>query len=223
MSDDHRDHRHHVSPGGDTVDLPGAPAGITVTKFSVGEMDNNCYLLRSDDALIMIDAATDAERIVEVIGPGTTPDVVVTTHRHHDHIGALPALAEHGRPRLYAGTLDVAAITVATMVSDLRGVWDGDVITAGDISLEVIGLMGHTPGAIALLLGDALLFTGDSLFPGGPGRTRTEGDFGQLMDDLETKVFDRFADDVAVHPGHGDSTTLGAERPQLGTWRERGW
>ena len=93
--------------------------------------------------------------------------------------------------------------------------------------LEVIHLVGHTPGSIALLYRDPAggphLFTGDSLFPGGPGRTTNPQDFTSLMDDLETKVFGRLPDDTVVYPGHGADTTLGKERPAIPEWRARGW
>ena len=112
-----------------------------------------------------------------------------------------------------------------------RLVSHGDTIAVGDAELSVIHLRGHTPGSIALCYdaGGALadtphLFTGDSLFPGGPGNT--EGDpqrFGQLMTDLEERVFGRLPDGTWVYPGHGQDTTIGAERPQLGEWRARGW
>ena len=109
----------------------------------------------------------------------------------------------------------------------LVGAWDGDEVTIGDGELEVIGLVGHTPGSIALAFtgsdGVVHLFSGDSLFPGGPGKTSSPADFASLMGDLETKVFARFDDRTVVHPGHGDGTTLGAERPQLAEWRARGW
>ena len=112
-------------------------------------------------------------------------------------------------------------------VENVLGVWDGDEVALGDESLEVIGLVGHTPGSIALAYqspgGPAHLFTGDSLFPGGPGKTGTPADFSSLMDDLERKIFDRFDNLTRVHPGHGDDTTLGEERPQLAEWRSRGW
>ena len=97
----------------------------------------------------------------------------------------------------------------------------------GDNQLEVIALRGHTPGSIALLYrepsGAAHLFTGDSLFPGGPGKTNSPEDFTSLMDDLERRVFGVLPDDTWVYPGHGDDTTLGAERPHLAEWRARGW
>ena len=90
----------------------------------------------------------------------------------------------------------------------------------------MIGLVGHTPGSITLCYvgGDRThLFTGDSLFPGGPGKTTSPADFASLLNDLETKIFDRFDDNTVVHPGHGDDTTLGAERAHLAEWRKRGW
>ncbi|MEJ7831741.1 MAG: MBL fold metallo-hydrolase, partial [Nocardioides sp.] len=90
-------------------------------------------------------------------------------------------------------------------------------------------IAGHTPGSIALLYDDPHesghphLFTGDSLFPGGPGRTTEESDFLRLMSELETKIFQRLSDQTWFYPGHGDDSTLGDERPNLGDWRARGW
>lgn len=219
-------HAHHVTPGGPETVVARTPE-LTVIKFSVGPMDNNAYLLRhADGATVLIDAAADPRRITEVIGGD--PDVVVTTHRHHDHVGALAEIGTAGSIARYAGTPDVEAIEQATGVTGTTRVWDGDTISAGGIALEAVGLVGHTPGSIALVLtapglDHPVLFTGDALFPGGPGKTGSPADFASLLDDLETKLFDRFDDDVAVHPGHGDSTTLGAERPSLPQWRERGW
>jgi glyoxylase-like metal-dependent hydrolase (beta-lactamase superfamily II) len=106
---------------------------------------------------------------------------------------------------------------------------DGDTVRVGDLVLDTIGLRGHTPGSVALALSAAgdvartVLLTGDSLFPGGPGKTASPADFHRLMDDLEERVFGVFADDALVLPGHGDNTSLGAERPHLQQWRARGW
>ena len=106
---------------------------------------------------------------------------------------------------------------------------DGDTVTVGDLAFDVIHLRGHTPGSVALALrgpatgGTVQLFTGDCLFPGGVGKTWKDGDFEQLLGDVTSRVFDVFADETVVYPGHGDDTTLGAERPHLGEWRERGW
>ena len=136
-------------------------------------------------------------------------------------------MAEATKAELVAGRPDVDAIATGAWVEDVAGVWDTDTIALGEATLEVIGLVGHTPGSIALayVADDQVvhLFTGDSLFPGGPGKTSEPEDFATLISDLETKVFARFADSTVVHPGHGDDTTLGAERPHLEEWRARGW
>jgi glyoxylase-like metal-dependent hydrolase (beta-lactamase superfamily II) len=102
----------------------------------------------------------------------------------------------------------------------------GDTVRAGDVELKVIHLRGHTPGSIALRYDAAAephLFTGDSLFPGGPGKTTSAADFTSLMNDLEQRVFDQLPDPTWVYPGHGNDTTLGAERPHIPEWRARGW
>ena len=104
---------------------------------------------------------------------------------------------------------------------------NGDTITIGELSFDVIHLRGHTPGSVALALNGAdeatHLFTGDCLFPGGVGKTWQDGDFEQLLDDVTSRVFTVYGDSTVVYPGHGDDTTLGAERPHLGEWRGRGW
>jgi glyoxylase-like metal-dependent hydrolase (beta-lactamase superfamily II) len=197
-----------------------------LVKVSVGPMDNNAYLLSSPTGTVLIDAANDAQRLLAIIGSGT-PQTIVTTHRHGDHIQALADVAAATGARLVAGRPDAEAIAADGSVSPVVGVWDGDEVALGDEALEVIGLVGHTPGSITLAYqgpgGGAHLFTGDSLFPGGPGRTQNPKDFTSLMDDLEAKIFGRFGDDTVVHPGHGDDTTLGDERAQLDEWRARGW
>ena len=216
---------NHVRPGGPPL-VVRLSTSVTMTKISVGPMDNNAYLLQSGTgATVLIDAANDSDRLLKLINdqPLTT---IVTTHRHGDHWHGLAAVAEATGARLVAGRPDVDAITQGAKVHGLVGVWDGDEVELGDESLAVIGLVGHTPGSITLAYaggGTTHLFTGDSLFPGGPGKTRSPQDFTSLMDDLEAKIFGRFDDAAVVHPGHGDDTTLGVERPRLGEWRQRGW
>ncbi|GAA2101228.1 MBL fold metallo-hydrolase [Microlunatus panaciterrae] len=217
----------HVEPGGPPL-VTALSDTVTLTKISVGPMDNNAYLLRAGGqpgAGVLIDAADDPERLTTVIG-SEQPAVIVTTHRHGDHWQALAELARSSQAQLVCGRPDVDAIATGAWVEGLVGVWDGDVIALGDESLDVIGLVGHTPGSIALAYrGGPVphLFSGDSLFPGGPGKTGSAADFATLMDDLEHKVFAEFDDQTVVHPGHGDDTVLGQERPQLPTWRARGW
>ena len=215
----------HVVRGGPPL-VEKLSSTVTLSKISVGGMDNNAYLLESGSGGVLIDAADDAEQILALIGGGTVA-TVVTTHRHGDHWQALPMVAGATGAQLISGRPDLDAIATGAGVEGLVGVWDGDAIALGDESLEVIGLVGHTPGSITLVYagddGRTHLFTGDSLFPGGPGKTWSAEDFGSLMDDLEAKIFARFDDQTVVHPGHGDDTTLGAERGQIPEWRARGW
>jgi glyoxylase-like metal-dependent hydrolase (beta-lactamase superfamily II) len=207
----------------------GVPAvrelgGLTVTKVSVGPFDNNAYLLRcrQDGSQVLIDAADDAPTLIDLAGPAGLA-TVVTTHRHYDHWQALADVVAATGAASLAHTADAADIPVVTAT-----VTDGDTIPVGDCALEVIHLVGHTPGSIALLYrdpaGTAHLWTGDSLFPGGVGNTHTnDKDFDSLIGDVESKLFDRLPDDTWFYPGHGKDSTLGAERPHLPQWRARGW
>jgi glyoxylase-like metal-dependent hydrolase (beta-lactamase superfamily II) len=217
----------HVQQGGAPL-VERLSDTVTLTKVSVGPMDNNAYFLwSSSGAAILIDAANDGARLLHLLGVEPKLDTIVTTHRHGDHWQALSQVQAATSARLVCGRPDVDAVATGAWVENVSGVWDGDRVELGDESLEVIGLVGHTPGSIALAYqspdGTAHLFTGDSLFPGGAGKTTTPADFASLMDDLETKIFARFDDLAHVHPGHGDDTTLGAERPHLAEWRARGW
>jgi glyoxylase-like metal-dependent hydrolase (beta-lactamase superfamily II) len=198
--------------------------GLTLTKVSVGPMDNNAYLLkcRSDGTQVLIDAANDAATLLDLIGPAGLA-AVVTTHSHPDHTGALREVVAQTGARSVAGADDAAEIPVVT-----HTVSDGDTIAVGDCTLEVIHVVGHTPGSIVLLYrepdGIAHLWTGDSLFPGGVGNTRgNRKNFASLINDVETKLFARLPDDTWFYPGHGKDSTLGVERGSLPEWRARGW
>jgi glyoxylase-like metal-dependent hydrolase (beta-lactamase superfamily II) len=214
-------YRGDVTPGGppQVRELPA----LSITKVSVGPMDNNAYLLRcrATGAQALIDAANEAPRLLELAGADGL-GTVITTHRHHDHWVALREVVAATGARSLAHAADAEALPV---VSETLA--DGDVIEVGACPLEVIHLVGHTPGSVALLYRDPTghphLFTGDALFPGGPGKTTNPRDFTSLMDDLEEKVFGRLPDDTWFYPGHGRDSTLGAERPALPQWRARGW
>lgn len=193
---------------------------------SVGPMDNNAYLLVDAGVGLLIDAAADPVALLAMIGD-TPLSTIVTTHRHHDHLAALADIAHHTGARLVAGAPDAAAIESAAGVTIDDRVWDGDVLRVGAAELAVIGLVGHTPGSIALAhspaQGPVRLFTGDALFPGGVGKTWAASDFDTLYSDVVGKLFAAFDDGTEVWPGHGRPTTLGAERPRLAEWRARGW
>jgi glyoxylase-like metal-dependent hydrolase (beta-lactamase superfamily II) len=215
----------HTDPGGAAIrrELDG----LTISKLSVGPMDNNAFLLvcGATNEALLIDAANDADRLADLVGSGDgRPELrhLVTTHRHPDHWQALGAVAGMFQTRQIAHPLDAPELPIPMDVL----VDDGDTVRFGDIELEVVHLRGHTPGSIALLYRGPdrpHLFTGDSLFPGGPGRTTNPEEFTSLLNDLEKRVFDRLPDDTWVYPGHGDDTTVGAERPSLPEWRDRGW
>ncbi|MFM9379216.1 MBL fold metallo-hydrolase [Gordonia sp. VNK21] len=197
-----------------------------VVKLSVGPMDNNAYLVTdaATGAQLLIDAANDADSILTLLGTVDGHLVgIVTTHGHFDHWQALEAVSSATGVPTAAGEADAPDLPIA---SD-RLLRDGDTVTVGDLTLDVIHLVGHTKGSVALALtersGRVHLFTGDSLFPGGVGKTWQPGDFEILLGQVTEKLFDRYGDDTVVYPGHGKDTTLGAERPALDSWRERGW
>jgi glyoxylase-like metal-dependent hydrolase (beta-lactamase superfamily II) len=206
---------------------PGGPPGIrelpelTIIKVSVGPMDNNAYLLRSAGEQLLIDAANEPDRLLTLLGAGGL-STVVTTHQHGDHWQGLHDVVGVTGAESLAHEADAPEIPIVS-----ETLKDNDRVQVGDAELEVIHLVGHTPGSIALLYRDPAgpphLFTGDSLFPGGPGRTTNPEDFNSLMTDLETKIFGRLPDETWFYPGHGNDSTLGAERPSLPEWRARGW
>ncbi|MFC4121311.1 MBL fold metallo-hydrolase [Nonomuraea zeae] len=209
---------------GGPADVRELPA-LTICKLAVGQFDNNAYLLRSTETGdgLLIDAAADADRLLALIGDQSVGSIV-TTHQHGDHWQALEQVAKVTGAQLIAHPLDASALPLPVD----RTVEDGDTITVGPITLEVIHLRGHTPGSIALLYDGGEdgrhLFTGDSLFPGGVGNTWKDAErFNQLYTDVTERIFDRLPDDTWVYPGHGKDTTLGAERPALPEWKARGW
>ncbi|WP_203335813.1 MBL fold metallo-hydrolase [Nocardioides limicola] len=213
----------------------GGPADVrelstlTVTKVAVdAQMSNNCYLLtcRQTGDRLLIDAADEAPRLLELVGDSLA--TVVTTHQHWDHHRALAEVVAATGCAVLAGAPDADAITEQTGVPVTRTLEHGDTVRVGEVSLAVIALRGHTPGSVALRYDDPTghphLFTGDSLFPGGVGNTFGDADaFVQLLDDVETRIFAELPDDTWFYPGHGDDSTLGAQRPHLAEWRARGW
>jgi glyoxylase-like metal-dependent hydrolase (beta-lactamase superfamily II) len=200
-------------------------AELIITKMSVGDFDNNTYLLRcrQTDEQLLIDAAAEPDRIMSMVGNSGLAKVV-TTHQHGDHWQALADVVSATGAATYAGAADAGGIPVPTD----HPLKDGDRISVGECTLEVIHLVGHTPGSIALLYDDPAgtphLWSGDCLFPGGVGNTfGSDENFRSLFHDVRTKVFDRLPDETWFYPGHGNDSTLGAERPHLAEWESRGW
>jgi glyoxylase-like metal-dependent hydrolase (beta-lactamase superfamily II) len=214
-----------VAPGGPT-DVREL-SHLVIRKMSVSQMHNNVYLLtcRATGEQLLVDAADDAARCLALVAEGTGRlDHLVTTHQHWDHTRALADVAAATGARTYAGADDADALPIAP---DVR-LEHGETLAVGESSLSVIHLRGHTPGSVALAYRDpggrTHLFTGDSLFPGGVGNTTRPGqDFDSLLADVTSRVFDVYGDGTWFYPGHGNDSTLGAERPQLPEWRERGW
>jgi glyoxylase-like metal-dependent hydrolase (beta-lactamase superfamily II) len=215
----------HVDPG--TAARRTLP-GVTIVKVSVGPMDNNAYLVTCSetDETLLIDAANDAEVLIDLVRRyAPKVSLIVTSHQHWDHWQALQAVAEATGAPTAVHEIDAGPLPVKPD----RLLADGDTVQIGKLNFDVIHLRGHTPGSVTLALdGPATgevtqLFTGDCLFPGGVGKTWRDGDFEKLLGDVSRRVFDVYDDATVVYPGHGDDTTLGAERPHLGEWKERGW
>ena len=211
----------HVDPGGAAA--VRELTDLIITKQSVGRMDNNAYLLRCriTGAQLLIDAAAEPKKLLALVGPRDL-STVVTTHQHYDHWYALEDVLDATGAQSLAHALDAGELPQVDQTVD-----DGQTIRVGEVPLEVVHLVGHTPGSIALLYRDPggfpHLFTGDSLFPGGVGKTNSPEQFTSLLGDVTAKLFDKLPDETWFYPGHGDDSTLGAERPALDEWRGRGW
>ena len=186
----------------------------------VGPMDNNVYVLRCKETgqAVLIDAANEHDRLLDLCRRLNVVKVL-ETHGHWDHIQAVPAVREAG--------IDVGVTPDdAGMLPSYDFLLEDDsVFEVGRLRLKTIHTPGHTPGSMCFLLeGAPVLFSGDTLFPGGPGATSFPGgDFPTIIRSVEERLFAPLAPDVLVLPGHGDDTTIGTERPHLQEWIDRGW
>lgn len=194
---------------------------VEVHKIVVGPYDNNVFIVRCRETgdAVLIDAANEHEILLDLC---QTLGVrrVLETHGHHDHIQAIPALREAG---YHVAVTQLDAPMLGDMGYD--AFLDHDhVIEIGHLRLRSIHNPGHTPGSISFHVeGTPLLFTGDTLFPGGPGATTFPGgDFAAIIDSIDNLLF-VFPEDTLVLPGHGLDTTIGTERPHLREWVDRGW
>jgi glyoxylase-like metal-dependent hydrolase (beta-lactamase superfamily II) len=206
---------------GNDLTLHWRDANVDVHKVVVGPFDNNVFVVRcrrSGDA-VLIDAANEHEQLLQLcrrLGVRR----VLETHGHCDHIQAVPAMREAG----YEVAVTAADAPRLKDVGYDVFIDDAEVIEVGDLRLSAIHNPGHTEGSISFHVVDTpLLFTGDTLFPGGPGNTQLEGgDFATIITSIDNRLF-TFPAETIVLPGHGLDTTIGAERPQLASWVARGW
>lgn len=194
---------------------------VEVYRVVVGPVDNNVFVVRcklSGEA-VLLDAANEHELLLDMC-QRLGVRKVLETHGHWDHIGAVAAVREAGYE---VGVTSADAPMLAECGYDVL-IDDAEIIEIGRLRLHAIHTPGHTPGSISFAVaGTPLLFTGDTLFPGGPGATKFEGgDFATIIDSIDNKLF-TFPADTIVLPGHGDNTTIGAERPHLTSWVDRGW
>jgi len=206
---------------GNDLTLHWRDANVDVHKVVVGPFDNNVFVVRcrrSGDA-VLIDAANEHEQLLQLcrrLGVRR----VLETHGHWDHIQAVPAMREAG----YEVAVTAADAPRLKDVGYDVFIDDAEVIEVGDLRLSAIHNPGHTEGSISFhVVATPLLFTGDTLFPGGPGNTQLEGgDFATIITSIDNRLF-TFPAETIVLPGHGLDTTIGAERPQLASWVARGW
>jgi len=201
------------------VRLHWSDADVDVHSLVVGPVDNNVFIVRcrhTGDA-VLLDAANEHDRLLELCRELGVRRVL-ETHGHWDHIQAVPALRDAGYD------VAVTAADAGMLPSYDSLLEDEAVIEVGDLRLRTIATPGHTPGSMCFgLEGTPLLFSGDTLFPGGPGAThRQGGDFPTILRSIEERLFPLPADTVVL-PGHGADTTIGAERPSLQEWADRGW
>ena len=204
----------------DNVELVWSDAAAEVHRFVVGPVANNVYVVRcrrTGDATL-IDAANEHDRLLRV-AQRLGVISVLETHGHWDHVGAVEQVREAG--------IDVwVREEDSRLLPGYDHLLEDDAVhVIGDLRLRTIHTPGHTPGSISFALeGTPLLFTGDTLFPGGPGNATFEGgDFATIINSIEQRLLRIFGDDTVLWPGHGAPSTIGAERPHLDEWVARGW
>ncbi len=193
---------------------------VDIHRLVVGPIDNNVFVVRCRQSgeAVLVDAANEHEKLLQLcrsLGVAT----VIETHGHWDHIQAVPAVREAGI------AVGVTAEDASMLPSYDYLLEDESVVPVGRLRLHTIHTPGHTPGSMCFRIeGSPVLLSGDTLFPGGPGNTRTDlGDFPTIINSIERRLFASLPPATIVMPGHGADTTIGTERPHLQEWVDRGW
>jgi glyoxylase-like metal-dependent hydrolase (beta-lactamase superfamily II) len=191
-----------------------------IHKVVVGNMDNNVYVLRCKQTgeSVLLDAANEHDRLLD-LAKALDVREVLETHGHWDHIQAVPQMRDAGY------SVHVTAEDAGMLPSYDQLIDDDSVIEVGRLRLRTILTPGHTPGSMCFVVeGSPVLFSGDTLFPGGPGATKFPGgDFPTIIRSIEDRIFSKLPGEMIVLPGHGDQTTIGEESPHLQEWIDRGW
>ena len=183
---------------------------VRIIKMELGPFGTNAYIIvcRATGDSILVDAPGDADKVLKQLA-GTNPKYILITHTHIDHIGALEELKARLKIPVALHPKDAVRLSFRPDM-ELK---DGDTIEVGKLKLKVLHTPGHTPGSLSFLVGKYLI-SGDTIFPGGPGKTGTPADFKQILNSIETKLF-VLPDDTQVYPGHGEATVLGKEKKEF--------
>jgi glyoxylase-like metal-dependent hydrolase (beta-lactamase superfamily II) len=190
-----------------------------IHRLVVGPLDNNVFVLRdkATGEAVLLDAANEHDKLLDLCSRLGVRNIL-ETHGHWDHIQAVPAVRDAGYQVGVTGA-DAAMLPSYDFVLE-----HDSVIPVGRLRLHTIATPGHTPGSMCFRLeGSPVLFSGDTLFPGGPGNTAHGGDFPTIIRSIEDRLFAALPPETIVMPGHGADTTIGAERPHLQEWVDRGW
>ena len=229
MSEQHDHHIDHYCGAAHIGVSAAAGAGPTlhyrdhqaeIHRVVVGSYENNVFIVRCRDSgdAVLIDAANEHEMLLELASNLGVREVL-ETHGHHDHIGAVTEMRNAGY------SVHVGGEDAHMLPSYDQEIENDQVFEIGKLRIRSIKTPGHTPGGVSFeLMGSPVLFSGDTLFPGGPGATQFEGgNFDTIIKTIDELMFSPFSADTIVMPGHGDDTTIGTESPSLQTWIDRGW
>ncbi|MDP2729063.1 MAG: MBL fold metallo-hydrolase [Dehalococcoidales bacterium] len=189
---------------------------LQIEKVTLGPSDTNAYIVvcRQTQASVLIDTPAEADRLLDRL-KGTKPKTILITHNHQDHLGALAEIYSRLKVPLAAHALDSAKLPVKpdTLLND------GDILSVGNLKIGVLHTPGHTPGSVCFKVARYLI-AGDTIFPGGPGKTRTPADLKQIIESITGKIF-VLPDNTPVHPGHGESTVLEKEKKEFALFSSR--